>query len=80
MTATRPEAKPCRVRLAGGTVTYVDAHHRTVQRALRDARCAGAATVTVAGTVLRVAEVVIVLPYRKRRRDPLAHPYPKEQP
>lgn len=77
MTATRPEVKPCRVKLTGGATRFVRAHHRDVQRAVRDAKRAGAETVTVAGIVLPVAAVVIVLPYRKRRRDPLAYPYPK---
>ncbi len=75
MTATRPEAKPCRVRLQGGTVTYIALHHRTVQKAIREAARAGNEFVTIAGTVIRVAEVVIVLPARRRRGEPTAPPY-----
>ncbi len=75
---TSTDPSPCRVKLAGGTIKFVHAHHRDVQRAVRDAARAGVATVTIGGNVLQVGEITIVLPYRNRRRDPLAHPYPKE--
>ena len=81
MTATRPEAKPCRVRLKGGTIKFVAAHHRETQKAVLAAQRAGSATVTVAGTTLTVASISIVLPARKRRGEPTAPPYldPKEK-
>ncbi len=76
---TSADPRPCRVKLRpGGTIKFVAAHHRDVQKAVLAAERAGGETVTIAGITLEIAAISIILPYRNRRRDPLARPYPKE--